>query len=60
MSASRWACGQRTATESAVARGLISREAAVKLLAKYGVPMTAASKVNRGDPPAEPTQGKLV
>jgi hypothetical protein len=60
MSASRWACGQRTATESAVARGLITREAAMKLLTKYGVPMTAMSRVYRGERPAEPEQGKLV
>lgn len=60
MSASRWKCGQRTATESAVDRGLIGREAAAKLLAKYGVPMTAASKVHRGEPVKGPTQGKLV
>jgi hypothetical protein len=32
----------------------------MKLLTKYGVPMTAASKVHRGEPPAVPVQGKLV
>jgi hypothetical protein len=60
MSASRWACGQRTVTESAVDRGLILRASGASYLKKLGVPMTAASKVNRGDPVKGPEQGKLV
>jgi hypothetical protein len=32
----------------------------MKLLTKYGVPMTAMSRVYRGERPAEPEQGKLV
>ena len=59
-SASRWVCCQRTRTEDAVARGLISRESARSLLAKYGVPMTAPSRVHTGAAPAEPEQRKLV
>ena len=58
-SASRWACGQRTRTESAVARGLITREAGASYLRHVGVPMTEVSKVDRGERP-EPEQRKLV
>jgi hypothetical protein len=32
----------------------------LSLLTKFGVPMSAASKVYKGERPAEPTQGKLV
>jgi hypothetical protein len=39
---------------------LILRVEGEKYLKKVGVPMTAASKVNRGEPPAVPVQGKLV
>ena len=56
----RWACGQRTRTEDAVNRGLITREAGRSLLAKYGCPMTPVSRVYRGEPPATPHQEKLV
>jgi len=54
---SRWICGQRTRTEAAVNRGLIDRGAAQRLLAKYGVPMTPASKVYKGQPPEKPQAG---
>jgi len=53
-------CGQRTAIEDAVRRGLIEREAGLALLTKYRVPMTAASTVNAGQSVKGPTQGKLV
>lgn len=46
--ATRFACGQRTAIEHAVNRGLIERAGAERLLAKYGVPLTPVSKVYKG------------
>lgn len=46
--ATRFVCGQRTAIEHAVNRGLIDRASAAKLLAKYGVGMTPVSKVYKG------------
>ncbi len=47
--ATRFVCGQRTAIESAVNRGLIERVPAARLLAKYGVPITPPSNVYRGE-----------
>jgi hypothetical protein len=60
MSASRWACGLRTQTEIAVMRGTITRAAGESYLRKLGVPMTAPSRVFKGEPPAAPIQGSLV
>lgn len=48
---SRWACGQRTSAEAAVKRGLIKRESAERLLAKYGVSLTPISLVYKGQKP---------
>ncbi len=48
--ATRWVCGQRTALEAAVSRGLINRIGAQELLKKYGVPITPVSKVYQGEP----------
>ncbi len=48
--ATRWVCGQRTALEAAVNRGLINRAGAESLLKKYGVPLTPESKVYHGEP----------
>lgn len=55
----RFVCGQRTVAEQAVAQGVITRDGALTLLAKYGVPMTAPSKVYRGDPPPAKQDGNL-
>ncbi len=49
-SACRWKCSRRTEIEQAIVRGLFSREDAFKLLEKYGVPLTPASRVYRGQP----------
>ena len=60
-SATRFVCGQRTRTEDAIARGLITRESGMKLMARYGVQqLTPASKVYRGEKTPTETQGKLV
>ena len=58
--ASRWKCNQRTAIESAVNRGLITREAGHSLLQKYQVPMTPMSKVYTGRNEPREEQGRLV
>jgi hypothetical protein len=59
-SATRWRCGQRTLVEDAVRRGLIARAAAEALLRKYGVPMTPASRVMKGEGPDGPEQKRLL
>lgn len=59
ITASRWRCGRRTQIELAVNRGVVERDAARRLLAGYGVPMTPLSRVYRGDAPPAPEQGKL-
>ncbi len=46
--ATTWVCGQRTLLEHAVSRGLVNRSGAQELLRKYGVPMTAQSRVYTG------------
>jgi len=46
---SRWICGKRTEIEQAVKDGGVSREEAGKLLATYGVPMSAIQRVYRGE-----------
>jgi len=53
VSATRWACGLRTQFELAVRQGQFQRAAVERLLAKYGVPMTPASRVMTGAPPPE-------
>lgn len=40
-----YVCGQRTRLEDGVKRGFIQRDMAERLLRKYGVGMTPASKV---------------
>ena len=60
VTASRWKCGQRSAIESAVTRGLIEREAAHSLLTKYEVPMTPMTKVYSGRDETVEQQRRLV
>lgn len=57
---SRFACGQRTKTEDAVKRGMLTVKAGMKLLALYGVPMSPSTKVFRGEPEPGPEQRRLV
>jgi hypothetical protein len=57
--ATRFACGQRTAFEECVKRGLVDRQAAERILAKYGVPMTPPSKVYRGESQVHEVQEPL-
>ena len=57
--ASRFVCGQRTQIEASVAKGVMTRAEGLSLLTHYGVPMSDASRVYKGERPAGPTQGKL-
>ena len=57
----RFVCGQRSRTEDAINRGLVTREQGLKLMARYGVQqLTPASRVYCGEKAPTETQGKLV
>ena len=56
--ADRARCDWRSRTETAVAKGRITREAGLRLLRLYGLPMTPASKVWK--PVDARTQGDLL
>lgn len=60
VTSTRWKCNQRTTIESAVARGLIAREAGYSLLSKYGVPMSPMTKVYSGRDDTQEQQRRLV
>lgn len=47
----RWKCGQRTGIEDAMNRGLMTREDGMRLLQKYGLPLTPIKPVKAWDPP---------
>jgi hypothetical protein len=57
---SRFVCGQRTRTEDAVRRGLITQEAGASLLAKYRVPMSPIHRVVTAEHLKGPSQDKLL
>lgn len=52
ISVSQWTCIKRTEVELAVKRGKMDRLSAERFLAKYGQPMTPASRVYVGQKPA--------
>ncbi len=51
LTSSRWVCEKRTDVEDAIRRGVFSREDGARLMLKYGVALTAASKVFTGARP---------
>ena len=59
LTTTRWVCSQRSQAEQAAARGIITREAAMKLLHTLGLPMTPPSRVYVGVDPAEPVATDL-
>lgn len=57
---SEWTCAKRTEIEQAVKRGKMDRIDAERLLAKWGQPITPASRVYIGQKPArEPLMTSL-
>lgn len=45
-----WVCSKRTEVEAALERGKLTEAEARGLLSKYGVPLSAPSKVYKGQP----------
>lgn len=53
--ADRARCDWRSRTEAAVVKGRITREAGLRLLRLYGLPMTPVSKVWKAETPVDQT-----